>query len=61
MNEENIITLVVAFTINELKRAIHKLQVDKFPRSSGFPVECFSRFLGTHSIRSIIIGVVKEG
>ena len=61
MNEDNIITLIVVFTINELKRAIHKLQVDKFPRSNGFLVEMFSRFLGTHSIGSIIIGVVKEG
>ena len=61
MNEENIITLIVVFTLNELKRAIHKLQVDKFPRSNGFHVEMFSRFLGTHSIGSIIIGVVKEG
>ena len=61
MNEENIITLIVVFTINELKRAIHKLQVDKFPRSNGFPIETFSRFLGTHSKGSIIIGVVKGG
>ena len=61
MNEENIITLVLAFTINELKRTIHKLQVGKFPRSNGFHVEMSSRFMGTHSIGSIIIGVVKEG
>ena len=35
--------------------------MDKFPRSNGFHVEMFSTFLGTHSIGSIIIGVVKEG
>ena len=61
MNEENIITLIAMFTINELNRPIHKLQVEKFPRSNGFHVEMFSTFLGTHSIGSIIIGVVKEG
>ena len=61
MNEDHIITLIVVFTIDELERAIHKLQVDRFPRSNGFPIEMFSRFLGTHSIGSIIIGVFKEG
>ena len=61
MNEENIITLIVVFTLNELKRVIHKLKVDKFPISNGFHVEMFSRFVDTHSIGSIIIGVVKEG